>query len=49
LKDGVLPDTKFEGRQQENIFPATLVNIISEVAVKRHGQLFDLMIWRFED
>jgi hypothetical protein len=41
---GLLTDTKFKRGQQENIFPATLVNIIGEVAVKRHDQLFDLMI-----
>jgi len=35
----ILPDAKFKRGQQEDIFPAALVDIVSEVAVKRHINL----------
>jgi len=38
----ILPDAKLKRGQQEDIFPATLIDIVSEVAVKRHNT--DLMI-----
>jgi hypothetical protein len=35
----LLPDAKLKRGKQENIFPAALVDIINEVAVKRHIDL----------
>jgi hypothetical protein len=35
-------DAKCQGGQQENIFPVAFINIIGEVAVKRHPLKFQL-------
>ena len=36
MTNDCLADTEFKGSQEENVFPAALVNIIGKVPVKRH-------------